>query len=125
MVLVRQATPAVEPALQWVWDLEKVPPWCAWAMAWPFRLLFPCTAERLIARPPWPAAALPPTPRVVEDWVGEVEVPPIPRVDADVPPAAALPPEPPVAEPTGPLDGPVAAPTAVLLVELGPAPAAA
>jgi hypothetical protein len=103
------------PFLIWVFvlDLLHVPPGsCAIAFAWPF-FPFPLIFEFPLTRPP---AALPPTP--IEDPlapVGDVEVPAVPRLEADVPPAAALPPLPIVAEePPDPAElPPVAAPLAL------------
>jgi len=64
---------------------------------------------------PLAAAALPPTP--IEDEVPDcpVDVPAVPKVEAEVPPAAALPPDPTVAaEPDGDTDAPpVEAPLAL------------
>jgi len=73
------------------------------------------TFESECTLPPFAEAADPPTPIDDDDPAEPVEVPAVPRVDADVPPATALPPEPTVAEePDGDVEAPpVAAPLAL------------
>jgi len=76
---------------------------------------FGLTFEFDCTLPPLAEAADPPTPIDDEVPAEPVEVPAVPRVEADVPPAAALPPEPTVAdEPDGDVEAPpVAAPLAL------------
>src|SRR5829696_9193992 len=62
---------------------------------WPVRLLsLPCTPDLLCTLPPLAVAALLPVPSEDEDWLGVVEVAPVPSEVAEVPPDAALPPDP-------------------------------
>src|SRR3954471_18413376 len=91
--------------------LQVPPPSLAIALEWPLvpvGLTFDCD-EAL------PPAALPPTPIEEDVPPAPVDVPAVPRVDAEVPPAAALPAEPAVAaEPEGETEvPPVAAPLAL------------
>jgi hypothetical protein len=104
--LVRDAT---SPLCTFVFVIERlqVPPSCARAFDMLCRLLsLPPTLVRLVSLVP--PAALPPLPMVDEVAPdGLVDVPPVPKVEADVPPADPLPAVPPVAaEPDAPEDEP-------------------
>src|SRR5690242_15895383 len=94
MLLVRESS---SPCLSLVSviDLLQVPPSCARALAWSCIMLgLSCTLLLLVALPPSAVAALPAPPMLDDVAAGPVELPPRPRVEADVPPAAALPPLP-------------------------------
>jgi hypothetical protein len=105
MDLVREVT---SPLWTFVLVIERlqVPPSCARAFDMPLRLLsLPLSLVWLVFLVP--PAALPPLPMVDEVPVGPVDVPPVPRLDAEVPPTAALPAVPPVAaEPLALVDEP-------------------
>jgi hypothetical protein len=77
------------------------------ALAWPFEAFgFSLDCDEAL-----PPAALPPTPIEVDVPLEPVEVPAVPKVEADVPPAAALPPLPIAAEePDGDDEAPPVAP---------------
>ena len=82
-------------SLVWVCDLLQVPPPSfAIALAWAF-VAFGLTLDFAWVFPP---AALPPTPIEEEVPASPVEVPAVPKVEAEVPPEAALPALPTVAE---------------------------
>lgn len=97
IVLVRDVT---SPLWILVWVLESlhVPPSWARAFDMPF-ILFSLPFRRELTLSRVPPAALPAVPSAEADPVGEDEVAPTPKVEADVPPAAALPPVPPAAAP--------------------------
>src|SRR6187200_3123182 len=97
MVLVRQETEPL-PSWQTVCDLAMSPPSWAMAMAWPLRLLLPCTAERVLTLSP---AAEPPMARAFELVSGVLETAPAPKVVALWPFTAAEPPLLAVALPAG------------------------
>src|SRR6185436_5911726 len=99
MLLVRESS-SPSLILVLVMDLLQVPPSWAFALAWSLSMLsFSWILLLVVALPPSLTAALPPPPMVDEVPAGPVEVPPSPKVEAEVPPAAPLP-----AVPTVPLE---------------------
>src|SRR3954447_16466038 len=105
MVLVRDWT---SPLCTFVCVIDRLQVPLSWARA----RVMPC---RLLSLPPsfvflfflFPPAALPALPMVDDVPVGLVDVPPVPRDEAEVPPTAALPAVPPVAaDPPAPTDAP-------------------
>src|SRR5690349_15603176 len=110
MLLVRELRSPSFSIVVLVCDLLQVPPSCAFARAWSCSLLgFSWILLLVVALPPSLVAALPPPPMVDAVPLGPVEVPPSPRVEAEVPPAAPLPavptvPLPPAEEPAPTLE---------------------
>src|SRR3954453_20370601 len=100
MLLVRDCRSPSFSTVVLVCDLLQVPPSCALAFAWSCSLLgLSLILLLVVALPPSGVAALPPPPIVDDVPDVPLEVPPKPRVEADVPPAAPLP-----AVPTVPLE---------------------
>ena len=108
MLLVRESSsPCL--ILVSVIDLLQVPPSWAFALALSCSMLGFSLILLLVVALPSVVAALPAPPIVEEVPAGPVEVPPSPRVEAEVPPTAALPPLPtvplePVEEPAPTVD---------------------